>query len=279
MNENTSILKDWRLHVTIFVISIISEFIGIKKIPLGPGSIMFLPLLYSMALGLIMYLAKPVRFIGEKQTSTAEKFIIIGIGIFIAKIGVQSGAALKSVVEAGPAIILQEFGNLGTIFLSLPVALLLGFKRESIGMCHSIAREPNVGLVASKYGLNSSEGRGVMMIYIVGTLIGTIFMGLMSSILASYTALHPYAIAMATGVGSGSMMAASSAPLVEMFPDMATEITAFAGMSNLLSTADGIYLSIFIGLPLTEFLYRKLEPLLGKRKTSINEEEYVEKEN
>ncbi|MEL7648900.1 MAG: DUF3100 domain-containing protein [Sedimentibacter sp.] len=270
MNKELSIIRDWKLHAAIFIISAISEKIGIIKIPLGPGSIMFLPLLYSMALGLIMYLSKPIKFIGEKQAPSAEKFIVVGIGIFLAKIGVQSGAAIKSVIEAGPALILQEFGNLGTIFASLPIALFLGFKRESIGMCHSIAREPNVGLIASKYSFNSSEGRGVMIIYIVGTLIGTIFMGLMSSFLASYTSLHPYALAMATGVGSGSMMAASSAPLVEMFPEMATEITAFAGMSNLLSTADGIYMSIFIGLPLTEFLYKKLEPLFGKGKQAAN---------
>ncbi|MFR2691585.1 MAG: DUF3100 domain-containing protein [Enterocloster bolteae] len=31
----------------------------------------------------------------------------------------------------GPALILQEFGNLGTIFISLPIALLLGLKKGS----------------------------------------------------------------------------------------------------------------------------------------------------
>ena len=67
------------------------------------------------------------------------------------------------------------------------------------------------------------------------------------------------------------MMAAASAPLVSMFPDMATEITAYAATSNLLSTADGIYMTMFIGLPLCNFLYRKLEPVLGKnRKVKTN---------
>ncbi len=272
MNDKSLIIHNWKLHLTILIVCVISETIGIVKIPLGPGSIMFLPLLYSMALGLILYLLKPVTFINENQAPLAEKFITIGIGIFIAKVGVQSGAAVQSVVDAGPALILQELGNLGTIMISLPIALLLGFKRESVGMCHSIAREPNVGLIASKYGLNSPEGRGVMIIYIVGTIVGTIFMGLMSSILASFTSLHPYAIAMATGVGSGSMMAAASAPLVEMFPDIATEISAFAGMSNLLSTADGIYMSIFIAIPMSNFLYRKLEPIIGQRKNPSGSE-------
>ncbi len=272
MSDKSFNICDWKLHLTILVVCVISEIIGIVKIPLGPGSIMFLPLLYSMTFGLILYLLKPVTFINEKHAPLAEKFITIGIGVFIAKVGVQSGAAVQSVIDAGPALILQELGNLGTILISLPIALMLGFKRESIGMCHSIAREPNVGLIASKYGLSSPEGRGVMIIYIVGTLVGTIFMGLMSSILASFTPLHPYAIAMATGVGSGSMMAASSAPLVEMFPDIATEISAFAGMSNLLSTADGIYMSIFVAIPMSNFLYRKLEPIFERRKKLANSE-------
>ena len=271
MNKFKEIFSSWKLLITVLVIVMISERIGLLKIPIGSGSIMFLPLLYAMALGLILYLAKPVKWVNKEQTSMADKFIVIGISVFIAKVGVQSGAAIEAVIKAGPALILQELGNLGTILVALPFALLLGFKREAVGMTHSIAREPNVGFIASKYGLDSAEGRVVMIIYIVGTLIGTIFMGVMSSVLASFTPLHPFAIAMATGVGSGSMMAAASAPLVSMFPDMATEITAYAATSNLLSTADGIYMTMFIGLPLCNFLYRKLEPVLGKnRKVKTN---------
>ena len=40
-------------------------------------------------------------------------------------------------------LVCQEFGNLGTILVALPIALLLGFKREAVGMTHSIAREKN----------------------------------------------------------------------------------------------------------------------------------------
>lgn len=58
-------------------------------------------------------------------------------------------------------------------------------------MTHSICREPNVGYIAQKYGLNSPEGRGVMTTYVVGTLVGTIFMGVMASFLATINILHP----------------------------------------------------------------------------------------
>lgn len=260
------VVKNLPMHITVLLIIILSENIGMIKIPLGPGSIMFLPMLYAMFIGLIIYLAKPIKFIERPQAEAANAFVVLGISIFMAKIGISSGAALADVIKAGPALIFQEFGNLGTIFLALPLALILGFKREAVGMTHSIAREPNVGLIASKYGLDSAEGRGVMITYIVGTLIGTIFMGLMASVLASATPLHPFSLAMATGVGSGSMMAAASAPLVELFPELETQITAYAATSNVLSTADGIFMTIFIGLPVCNFLYKKWEPVLGKNK-------------
>lgn len=266
MNVKDLIIRNWPMHVTVLVIIIVSESIGTIQIPLGPGNIMFLPMLYAMALGLIAYLAKPIKFIGKHSEKAAGSVVVLGISIFMAKIGITSGAAIGDVVAAGPALILQEFGNLGTIVIALPLALILGFKREAIGMTHSIAREPNVGLIASEYGLDSPEGRGVMITYIVGTLIGTIFMGLMASVLASFTPLHPFALAMATGVGSGSMMAAASAALVAAFPDMATQITAYAATSNVLSTADGVFMTILIGLPMCNFLYRKLEPILGRNK-------------
>ena len=105
-----------------------------------------------------------------------------------------------------------------------------------------------------------------MTVYIVGTLVGTIFMGVMASTLAATGILHPYSLAMACGVGSGSMMAASSASLVAAFQEMAEQITAYAGTSNVLSNADGIVMTVFIGLPMCNFLYRKLEPVLGRKK-------------
>lgn len=84
---------------------------------------------------------------------------------------------INDIIMAGPALILQNFGNLGTIVFALPVALLLGFKRECIGMTHSVAASPNVALISERYGSDGPEFRGVMVVYVVGTVFGTIFMG------------------------------------------------------------------------------------------------------
>lgn len=251
--------KDWKLHGLVLAIVCVTELIGQHSISVGVGIILLLPMLYAVIIGIAVYFTPLVT---KKQSEKAETLVYITLTLLIAKFGVQAGPALPQLIEAGPALILQEIGNLGTILIALPIAILLGLKRESIGMTHSIGREPNLALITDKFGLSSPEGRGVMSMYIFGTVFGSIFLGLISGFLATATPLHPYSFAMATGVGSGSMAAASLGPLVAAFPDMADTITAFSGASNLLTSVTGLYASIFIGLPLTEKLYK----VLTKRK-------------
>jgi len=256
--------KDWRLHLVVLAIVLVTEFIGQHRIPVGVGIILLLPMLYAVIIGIAIYFTPIVT---KKQSHNAETLVYITLTLLIAKFGVQAGPALPQLIEAGPALLLQELGNLGTILLALPIAVFLGLKRESVGMTHSIGREPNLALITDKFGLSSPEGRGVMAMYIFGTVFGSIFLGLISGFLATATPLHPYSFAMATGVGSGSMAAASLGPLVAAFPDMADTITAFSGASNLLTSVTGLYASIFIGLPLTEKLYKVLSKRRNKNGT------------
>lgn len=256
MSDNIfGIWKDWRLHVLVLLTVVVTELIGQHSIPVGPGVILLLPMLYAIIIGLILYFTPLVK---EKQSKNAEPIIVLGVALLLAKIGVIIGPSLPEVIAAGPALLLQEIGNLGTILFALPVAVWLGLKRESIGMTHSVAREPNVGLIMDKFGINSPEGRGVMAVYIFGTVFGAVFMGLISGLLATITPLNPLSFAMASGVGSGSMMAAASGSLVAAFPEIEDTIVAFAGASNLLSLSTGLWVSIFIALPLTEKLYKWL---------------------
>ena len=101
--------------------------------------------------------------------------------------------------------------------------------------------------------------------FIVGTIIGTVFISFLASLSVSILPLHPFAFAMASGVGSASMNAASLGPTLAAFPALETNIEAFAGFSNLLSFSVGIYIVIFIAVPLTEKLYAILEPKIGKK--------------
>ena len=258
MEKKTLLFKDYKLYLTVLVITIICERIGSVKIPAGPGTITLLPMIYAMILCLALYLFKPAKFLKEKQSNTASSLISI-----------TSGVGINDIIMAGPALILQNFGNLGTIVFALPVALLLGFTRECIGMTHSVGREPNVALVSERYGSDCPEFRGVMVVYVVGTVFGTIFMGAIASFMASATPISVEAYAMATGCGSAGMMTAALAPLIEMKPELEVTLTSYASISNLISTVAGLYISIFLGLPLTEKLYKILEPKLGRGKKQV----------
>jgi MFS family permease len=69
---------------------------------------------------------------------------------------------------------------------------------------------------------------------------------------------------MASGVGSGSMMTAAAGTLAAIYPDYADVIPVLGGASDMLTGITGIYMGTFIGLPLTTWLYNKLEPTVGR---------------
>lgn len=250
-------MKNIKLHFMVLVLVIISEIIGIKSFKLGNGMITLFPMLYAMIFG-ILCSPKLLKIAKEKDMTDAGGLVSITLLLLMAKYGTTIGPSFSKILSSSLALILQEFGNIGTVLLGVPVAYALGLRREIIGAAHSIAREPNVAIIADKYGLDSPEGEGVLGVYIVGTVFGTLFMGLLATFLAGYTFLHPYALAMASGVGSASMMTASVGALCSMYPELAETISAYGSASNLLSGLDGVYLTIWIALPLTEFLYRKL---------------------
>ena len=268
--------KDYGLHLTVLVLVIIAEIIGPIEIQLTKGvEVSIMPLLYTMVLGLIFYLDRNFTWIQRKQARIAEGAMMLFIGVLIAKLAISSGQSIHLIFEMGPALLLQELGHLATILIALPVALILGFKRECIGMTSSIGREPEVAVIVDKYGFNSPESRGIFALFIVGTIIGTVFISFLASLSVSILPLHPFAFAMASGVGSASMNAASLGPTLAAFPALETNIEAFAGFSNLLSFSVGIYIVIFIAVPLTEKLYAILEPKIG-RNYIVKEEEDAE---
>jgi len=267
MANKTSIktLLDWRLHSIVLITAVISEFIGVQSIPLGGAKILLLPLFYAFVLGMIInpnITGFSKKLISKKQASVAINVITIGILPFIAKFGTLIGPALPQILDSGIAMIMQEVGNLATMLIAMPIAVLVfNMGREAIGTTYSIAREPNIAVISDKYGLKSSEGIGVMGVYVMGTMFGTIYFSLLAGLLASTNWIDPKALAMACGVGSGSMTAACSGTLASAFPEMKDEILAFAGASNLLTNATGLFVAIFVALPFAEWYYKRLDSL------------------
>ncbi|MFC4903979.1 DUF3100 domain-containing protein [Kocuria oceani] len=261
MDSLRTLAQDWRLHLTVLVVAAVSQLIGVQQIPIGIGAILLLPLLYAFILAALTnpnVVGRLAFFIRERDVQKASPVIVIAIMPFIAKFETTIGPSMQDIIEAGPALLLQEIGNLGTIAIAFPLGLyLLRMRREIIGASFSIAREPNIAIIADRYGLKSPEGAGVMGVYVVGTLFGTFIFAIMASLIASLDILDIRALAMACGVGSGSMMAACSGALVNIDPAMEETILALAGASNLLTYATGMYVSLFVALPLVEWMYRK----------------------
>lgn len=260
-----------KAHFTVLAIVAVTELIGTQQFPLGPGQVVLLPMLFAVIIGIsISYSVlgqyfEPLRSVVSKGVSEiSSPLLVIALMPLAVKYGTLVGPSFNQLIDAGPAFLLQELGNLGTIFLSLPIALLLGLKREAIGGCVSIAREPTLGIITDKYGIDSPEGRGVLGTYLTGTVLGTIFFGLLGGF-ATVTGLHPLALAMACGMGSASMMTACSGSLAEVVTTVPEDrVLSFAATSNLLTGVTGLYVVLFVGLPLVNKLYEVVYPTLGR---------------
>ena len=259
-----------RMLAAILLVVVISEAIGSVTFSVGPGKIVLQPMLWAIFIGAIVAAfgqRLPVGSAIDKAMQTRiSGYLQYALLPFLAKLGLMVGGALPQVREAGWALVFQEFGHFfGTMAIGLPLALLLGIKREAIGATFSVGREPSLAIIGERYGMNSPEGRGVMAEYITGTVIGALFVALMAGFITSLNIFDPRSLAMGAGVGSGSMMAAGVGAIAsQQTPEMAHQVAALAAAANLLTTVVGVYFTLFISLPTTIFLYGKLEPVLGR---------------
>lgn len=254
-------LFDWKVHMFAIIFVIIAEFIGNQ--PVGPFNIFgmpigftLFPMLYAMLFGIIAYLLK---LLDKDTVDTASPYIGIATMWLISKLAIGIGPNLGAIFAAGPAFVLQEFGNLGTALLAMPVAIFVfGMGKQSIGASFSKSREPSIAIMSSMYGLDSPQGQGVMGAYVVGTVLGAIFCAILASIIVGLGIFNPVALAMGAGSGSASMMAAFLAPMEFAYPDRWEELQAVAGASNLITAATGIYFSLFITIPVCVWMYKVL---------------------
>lgn len=256
------------LFIIVAIVSIICEKIGKVQI----GKVAIFPMLFAVVIGIILtpdLLGKKItilkKLITEKEMKRAGEMVTLMLLMLGIKLGTFVGPNIQKIIEAGPAFIAQEFGHILAPIVAVPLALKLGLRRETIGACSSISREASLGVIGEKYGISSLEGSGVLGVYLAGTIIGTIFFGILGS-LAIYSGLHPLALGMACGVGSGSMMTAAASSLAEAVdPKYSEQVFAYASTSNMLSGLTGVNLLVFITLPFTEWYYRTLLPKFEKK--------------
>jgi len=258
-----------KVYVVALVLVVLAELIGfVRWTPIEKITILLVPFVHTIWLAVIFAPQAAGRWVKVytlSDSAWAAGLILTATYPLMARYGTLVGPNVPKLLQAGVALILQEAGNnWGSIVIAMPIAILLGLRREVIGACYSVAREPNLSLIADIYGLESPEGRGVIGTYITGTVLGTAFFSVLGSVFAltAPAIFHPLALAMAMGIGSASMMTAGAATLGEALPQWKDQILAFAAASNLITGITGLYASWLIGLPFAEWIYR----IMGKKR-------------
>ncbi len=259
-----------RLVIVTLAIVALADWIGSVQFKLGPGKVVLLPMLWALLIAAVLGIGQrrvpAAARIGTGLQGLAGGLLNAALLLFVVKLALTVGASLPMIKQAGWALFFQEFGHaFGTLALGLPLALLLGIKREAVGSTFSVGREGNLVIIGEKYGMASPEGRGVLAEYITGTVLGALFIAVLAGFVTSLNIFDPRSLAMGAGVGSGSMMAAALGAITAQLPaDQVPQITAIAAVSNLLTAVVGFYFTLFLSLPVCSWLYYKLEPVLGR---------------
>ncbi|MET1088996.1 MAG: DUF3100 domain-containing protein [Arthrobacter sp.] len=252
------------------VIALAVQLIGQAKIDVGIGAIIIFPMVWGLILGLLVSVQK-FKPLGLDLQRVAAALVGVAVLLLVARLAFNIGPSLPTLLKAGPALLLQEVGHLlGTIVLALPLAVLLRMGKATVGATFSLDREPSFAMVSEKYGPDSDQYRGVLAMYVFGTLFGAVFITLLTSLVSNWKIFDPLALAMGAGVGSGSMMAASAASIVAAYPADQEAILGMAAVSNLITTVLGVYVGIYIALPLADRFYKVLT-----RKQTAREEAAV----
>jgi hypothetical protein len=238
------------------------QWIGTQRIEWGQITIILLPLVFAFAVALLLNpaIVTPLQpVLGEGAGERAARLVAPAVMPVIVVLTVGIGAQFDAVKQAGSALIAQEFGNIATMALSMPVAVLVfRMGREAVGATFSIGREGGLAFIFDKYGPNSPEAIGVMGVYICGTFFGTAVFAIMPPLVALLGLFDMRALAMACGTGSASMTGACATSLAEVDPGQAELIGALAAGSNLTSGLLGLFVYVFLTVPLAEAYYRGL---------------------
>ena len=255
--------KVWPVAIAAFVIALLAQLAGQLTFDVGPGSVVFFPMVWGLIAGAIVSVQR-VRRVSLDFQRTANAFVAVAVLFLVVRLAFTIGPNIQILLHAGPTLFLQEFGHLlGTVVLALPLAVLLRMGPATIGATFSVDREPALPMVNEKYGPNSDQYRGVLAMYVFGTLVGAVYITMLSSFIVSFDIFDPLALAMGSGVGSGSMMAAATGSIIDAYPGQKDQILAMAGVSNLITTILGVYVGIYVALPMADRFYR----LLTRRRT------------
>ena len=145
----------WVLIGLMTVIAAIAQFIGPATIPLGKVSIMLLPMIWALLMGVLVS-GQRVRPLPVDLQHTANAIMAVAVLVLCGRLALTLGQQIPELLGAGPALLLQELGNVfGSLLLALPLAVLLRMGPATVGATFSIDREPSFAMVTSRFGADS----------------------------------------------------------------------------------------------------------------------------
>lgn len=167
-------MKNIKLHAIILALIIVSELIGTHTLKFGIGRIVLLPMLYALLLG-ILTTPKFLNLSGRKEMLDASSLVGVTLMLLMARYGTLVGPTLPKILAASPALILQEFGNLGTVLLGVPVAVYLGLKRETIGAAHILSHVSRTLRLSAKSSAWTAVKAVALWAFILPALFSVLF--------------------------------------------------------------------------------------------------------
>lgn len=134
LDENEgNMLSMVKLMSAVLLIVIVFEYTDVTSVHFGKTTVSFSPMLYAVILGVIItpellgkYIKPLGRFITCREISLTGNVVMLALLPLGVTYGTLVGPNIRAVINAGPALILQEIGNLGSVLIAMPVALLLG---------------------------------------------------------------------------------------------------------------------------------------------------------
>lgn len=261
--EKNDLLDKVAFFVFILAVIFVSEMIGAQRISLGSLGISIQPLVFAVLIAMVfgipairkgvltrIYSAENIKYAGSNLI-----FVMLPL---MARYGADVAPKIQEILSIGWVFLLQSVGNIGTVLLGLPIALALGLGREAIGATLGIGREGELTYISEKFGLNGGEGRGILSMYLVGTIFGSIFFSFIPPVFAAL-GFSPEALSIGCGLGSASMMTAASTSLMGIFPEAAETITSFSAASQLVTSFMGTYVMVFLSVPLMNFIFKRVK--------------------
>ena len=236
--------------IATIIICIIAELIGPLQFKVMGIDVKILTMIWVIIMGILL---SPTLL--GKVIPPLKKFI--------------SNAEIKRAPFLLSLTLYPEAGNMMTMLIALPLGLLLGLGRSAVGGTFSLCRDTALGIIGDKYGLESREGMGTLGTYISGSVFGTLFYSFLAPV-GLAIGFHPYALAMASGMGSASMMNAATAALTNAAAPMyAEQILAYSATSGLLTAVTGVYVEMFLALPLANWYYNRVNPGIEKLRAKL----------